>query len=450
MADDGFNAALQSYPKAAPPITSPLEVAGQITDYQQKQANLSQSKLDQANQSLGYMTRAMGSLGPDASKKDYLKVGQNVVDMGLVPKEMLGTYVQRLQAAPTAKDFFNEFMTAAASHQQQIDYHLGRVGTSENGQTVTPTVISPKPGFGQKPIGVPVQQQAPPTSLGYDENGQPRTLGAQPPQLAPGTAAQPTPLPVARPAMPVQRPVMPNAASGPTGPTSQQQPAAGFPQPRGAAAGTAPNFEVGQKMYANDQTAATSKSTALKPLEEAYDLAKTVSTGPGTENLNKARAYLINAGVIKADQNNPAVIYAELNKNLAQFVDKNGSRSDADLAVKESGNANAKTQVQPALLHMVQKIISRERIEIARPQAFEGKDYQNYGSHSASFPTSQDERAYGVDKMDPAEARALYLDMKNKAVNGKPSEKREAIKFLKSYITARKTGQVKDLPEAGN
>lgn len=449
----GLDADTSSYPKPGLPV-SPLDIAQKFGNLQQQKLQIDQSKLDQANQALGYMTRAMGSLGPDASKDDYEKVGQNAVDMGLVPQNMLSIYTQRLQAAPTAKDFFNEFITAAQGHQEQINYHLGQPGVVSNGQTDTPVATSVKPGFGQRPIGLPVQQQPPPTAIG-NVNGQPTALGAQPPQLAPGTVAQPTPLPVQRPgglpAGPITSPALQGQSSNfggnvvaanvePTTNAATGAPQAN-PQPRGYAAGPPPNFEVGQKMYAVDQANATSKATALKPLEEAYDLAKSVSTGPGTETLNKARSYLVNAGVIKADQTSPTVIYAELNKNLAQFVDKNGSRSDADLAVKESGNANAKTQVQPALLHMVQKIIGRERIEIARPQAFGSSDYQNYGKHSASFPTSQDERAYSIDKLPPDEAKRLYADMRTKALAGNA----EGIKFMKSLATAKKTNQVTGL-----
>ena len=131
-----------------------------------------------------------------------------------------------------------------------------------------------------------------------------------------------------------------------------------------------------------------------------------------------------------------------LNKNLAQFVDKNGSRSDADLAIKESSNANAKTQVQPALLHMVQKIIGREKIEIARPGSFDNQDHSKYGEHASRFPSSQDERAYTIDKIPSDDARQLYIEMKNKAVNGKGAEKQEGIKFLKSLSNAKRLGLI--------
>ena len=81
-----------SYPKpVAPP--SLLDVAQKVGSLQQQQLGISQQKLDQANQALGYMTRAMGSLGPDANKEEYAAVAQNAVKQGLVPQAQLNTYM---------------------------------------------------------------------------------------------------------------------------------------------------------------------------------------------------------------------------------------------------------------------------------------------------------------------------------------------------------------------
>lgn len=429
-----------SYPK---PQAQPsgLAIAGQIKSLQQQDLGISQAKLDQANQSLNYMTRAMGSLGPDATKEDYLKVGQNVVDMGLVPKEMLGTYAQRLQAAPTAKDFFNEFMTAAASHQQQIDYHLGRAGESSNGQTVTPTVTSVKPGFGQRPTGLPVQQQAPPISTAVDENGQQRALGAQPPQLAPGTVAQPTPLPAARPAMP-------NASSGPTGPTVRRtdlEPttfADRFPQPRGASAGAPPLQEEGKRQLTEDQANAAQKMTAVKPAILAMKLMDGLRSGPSTEPYNKAVALLKANNIIdtKADSD-PTVVYQEVNKYLHQYLKARGGRSDADLTAAENSSPNVGTQLNPALQSLTRSAIAQDRIEAARPNVFtkSGRtDYQNYGEHRASFPQSMDERAFSLDTMPKEESQKLVRKMVAK-YKANPKNV-EANRFLNSLHTAEKEG----------
>jgi len=155
--------------------------------------------MDQANQALGYMTRAMGSLGPNATKDDYAAVAQNAVKQGLVPQEQLNSYMERLQAAKKRSRFYNEFMTAAVGHQEAINYHLGQRQDISTGQTVTPAVSSVKPGFGVRPISAPIQQQLPVGTEGVDTqrtlpDGRPNPnygakslIGPQPAQIPSGT-----------------------------------------------------------------------------------------------------------------------------------------------------------------------------------------------------------------------------------------------------------------------
>lgn len=438
---------VDSYPKAAPPITSPFEVANQIGAYQLQQQALSKSKLDQANQSLNYMTRAMGSLGPDASKEDYLKVGQNVVDMGLVPQAMLNTYQQRLQAAPDAKSFYNEFMNAAADHQQQINYHLGQLGTSNNGQTETPTVSSVKPGFGQRPIGMPVQQQTPPSATVMNSDNQPTTVGAQPPQLAPGTVATPTPLPAAGMSqstpMPVARPN--NLSSLTTGPetvTQRIDNANSQLQPRGFSAGAPPNFEEGKKKLAEDQLVASQRMTAVKPAIAAMKLLPGLNTGPGTEPWNKAVGFLKAQGVIPTGkEDDKTVVYQEADKYLHQYLKGRGGRSDADLAAAEKSSPGVGVQLNPALQNLTRSAVAQDMIEAARPTAFTSagrKDYQNYGEHQATFPQSVDQRAFEAAMMPEKDRNALV--QKFIARYKKNPKDAEANKFLNSIHIAEKAG----------
>lgn len=246
----GLEADTSSYRQPMP--VSPLDVTSKAIQVAQQGQTLDASKMANANTALQHITRAMTSLGPDATKEDYAAVAENAVRQGLVPKEQLNVYMERLAKATDAKSFFNEFATAAATLQEQLNFHLGVPGQSATGQTVTPTVTSVKPGFGVRPTGMPVQMQAPPTTPVVGPSGQPQLLGPQPPQLAPGTTAVPTPLPVERPpAASATAPMVPRKlpverVSGPTGETIRRtdlEPTTfenRFPVPTGAAVGTAP------------------------------------------------------------------------------------------------------------------------------------------------------------------------------------------------------------------
>lgn len=440
----GLDADVSSYNQPLP--VSPLKVAGEVGALQQQKQQIDQAKLDQANQALGYMTRAMGSLGAQASKEDYAKVAQNAVDMGLVPQNMLNTYMERLQKAPNAGAFYNEFITAAGETQKQMDYHLGRVSQNANGQTVTPTVISQKPGFGERPIGMPVQQQPPPGTPTFDESNQPRFLGAQPPQTAPGAVAGPTPLPVARPgSMPVERPAM--APPAPAMPQPSQAPAtfaertdAAFPKPTGPAAGPSPLFEEGKKTYTEDQRNAGARAFAIKPAIQALKLMPGLATGPGTEQFTNLVAAAKAWGIVDTKaENDPTVLRQELNKKLAQYVGSSpiGQRSDAAQTLAEAGSPNPKVQVTQALQALTRDAVALDRVQILKPNAFKGQDFQGYIKHNGTFPQSIDEKALTLDLLPDADRVKLVNRMAAQYKNGNADEKARANKFLETLKLAK-------------
>jgi hypothetical protein len=364
--------------------------------------------------------------------------------------------MERLQKAPDAKSFFNEFITAAQSTQAQINYHLGIPGQSDNGQTVTPTVTSPKPGFGVRPTGMPVQQQAPPTSVAFDENNQPRALGAQPPQLAPGTVAVPTPLPVERPSAPsaaapiAPRPLPVQRVSGPTGETIRRtdlEPAsvedrinAAYPKPAGAAAGPTPLFEEGKKAYTQDQLNASNRAQAIKPAIGALKLMPGLSTGPGTEQFTNAIAALKGWGFLStAAENDPTVARQEINKKLAQFVQGSGlaNRSDAAQALAEAGSPSAKVQILPALVNLTRDAVALDRVKILQPQAFKGGKFDDYIKHGGNFPQSVDEKALTLDLMDSKEREKLVTKMRSQYEKGDAAAKKRAVRFFETYQLAK-------------
>lgn len=443
-----------SYPKASLPVQkSPLEQAAQFQQLDSGKLTIDRQKLENTDKALGFMTRAMGSLGPNATKDQYASVAQNAVQMGLVPPEMLQTYTQRLQAAPSSQAFYNEFMTAAAGHQDQLDYHLGRPGTLDTGQTIQPVTTSQKPGFGVRSTGAPIQQQLP-VGTQVNVNGQPQFLGAQPPQVGAGAVAAPPAAPGVR--LPVARPP---TVSGPSGPTQRRtdmeaggpvgaaplspadRVAQGF-QAAGPPAGAPPMFEEGKHQLAEDQLLAAQKMTAVKPALEGLKLLPGLRSGPGTEPFNKAVAFLKANNLISTEQeNDPTVVYQEANKYLSQYLKGRGGRSDADLAAAEKSSPNVGVQLNPALQNLTRTAIAQDRIEAARANAFTqgGRtDYQNYGAHRAAFPQSIDDKAFQLDLMDPDKSAKLVDQMHDKYKKN-PKDK-DAIKFFNSLDIAKKQG----------
>lgn len=416
---------------------SPMEIASQFAGMQQQKLAIDQAKLDQANQGLTYMTRAMGALGPDAPKEAYIKAAEDAVKMGLVPEQQLQVFADKAMSAPNSQAFYNEFMTTAADHQQQINYHLGQPANNANGQTVTPTVRSVKPGFGERPIGLPVQQQNPPSTPTFNESNQPQFLGAQPNQVAPGAVAGPTPLPVSRPAgLPVERPVA--APDAPA--TFAQRTDAAFPKPTGPAAGPSPLFAEGKDAYTKAQLNAGGRAQAIKPAIQALKLMPGLATGPGTGQFNDLVAAAKAWGIVDTKaENDPTVLRQEIEKKLAQYVGGSpiANRSDAAQTLAEAGSPNPKKQILPALQALTRDAIALERVQILAPQAFKGQDYQNYIKHQGTFPQSIDEKALSLDMLPDADRAKLVNRMVNQYKNGNADEKARANKFLETLKLAR-------------
>ena len=480
---DGFST--DSYPK--PPVLpaqkSLLDQAQQFQQLDQGQLAINQAKLNQANQALGYMTRAMGSLGPDASKDDYLAVGQNAVKMGLVPANMLSAYTQRLQAAPTAKDFYNEFMTASADHQQQINYHLGQPGIMQNGQTATPIAQSPK--FGIRATGLPIQTQNPVGTETTDTNpnlpnGQPNPnygskslIGPQEPQIPAGSApansgipGQYVPqgqsrLPVAQPQTNTQSnaapaamlPVSKGNITGPnttvTGVDVQDAPA-NFNQrftgaPSGPTTSLPPMYEQGKNAYVQDQQTASAKMLAAKPAIQALPLMQTPGflSGPLTDQFTKVVAGLKSTGLINiADNADPTAIRQEAVKKLNQYVSNSpiGQRSDNALIMQEASSPNPNVQILPALIKLTKDAVALDRVQAMMPNAFKGQDYQNYIRHKGTFPQSIDEKALTLD-LEPEDKSKELVDNMAKQLQSKNNRERAAAdKFFKTLRMAKDQG----------
>ncbi len=431
-----------SYPKAAMPV-SPLDIAGKIGGLQQQKLAIDQAKLDQANQALTYMTRAMGSLGPNASKEDYLKVGQNAVDQGLVPQNTLNTYAQRLQAAPDSQSFYKEFMTAAADHQQQIQMHTGLNSTAQDNKNVfqgkTDVMTGGFKPATQMPIQIPV------ATPGYDQNNQ---------QVFEQPAGPSGVVPVPRPRpMPIQPLAAPAPTTGPTGPTVEttggpNSPPATFAQRTDAAfphltAGPTPLFPEGKDAYTKDQLSASARSQAIKPAIQALKLMHGISTGPATEKITDLVATAKALGLIDIKEtDDPTVIRQEINKKLAQYVGNNPnvSRSDAGQALAEAGSPSAKVQILPALQNLTRDAVALDRVKILQPRAFEGTDYQNYIKHQGKFPDNIDERALTLDMLPEKDRDKLVNSVKNQYKNGNAEEKKKAERFIETLTLAKKHG----------
>ena len=92
---DGLSVDTSTYPRPPAPVNA-LDTAAKFQGLQQGaqqlqsgQLVIAKQKLDNANQAYGYMTRALNSLGPNATREQLIGMGQNMVDQGMVPPAMV-------------------------------------------------------------------------------------------------------------------------------------------------------------------------------------------------------------------------------------------------------------------------------------------------------------------------------------------------------------------------
>lgn len=346
--------------------------------------------------------------------------------------------------------------------------------TMDDGANVTPGRVYERGG--PVPTGYPIQKQAPPTQAEFDENNNPRYRGSQNPELPAG--AQPveggfpgqyrpaggglpvangqTPIPQPRPALPVAGKPNMNLTGGGnavTGVDTQNIPTdvspANFAQryqgPSGGKSGADPMFTEGKDAYARAQLVAGAKAQALKPLIQAIPLMQTPGflSGPLTDQFTKAVAALKSTGIINiADNADPTAIRQEAVKKLYQYLSNSpaAQRSDSAQTLKEAGSPNPNVQILPALIKLAKDQVALDRIEIAMPNAFKGKDLQNFSKHVGTFPQSVDERAFVLDQDPPEKSKALVDKMVAQRLSKNNRERVEAEKFLRSLDIADEQG----------
>ncbi len=426
----GLEPDVSSYNQPLP--VSPLDVAGKVGSLQQQKLSIDQAKLDQANQGLTYMTRAMGALGPDATKEQYIKAAEQAVKMGLVPPQQLKVFAEKAAAAPDSKSFFNEFMTSAATAQEQIALHIGRNKDMQDQKNIYSGVErSPLHGGGFSPATRMPVQIAPGTP-GY--NPQNEQVFEQP-EGPSGVVS----VPRARPALPVERP-----ASGPTGPTrdiTAETPTSIANRLEPLKAGPSPLFAEGKDAYSKDQLLASGKAQAIKPAIQALRLmGPGLATGPGTAQFNDLVAMAKAWGLVNIkEDSDPTVVRQEIEKKLAQYVGSSpvGQRSDAAQTLAEAGSPNPKKQILPALQNLTRDAVALDRVQMLAPQAFKGNDYQNYVKHKGNFPNSIDEKALTLDLIEDGEREKLVSKMKRDYREGDAAAKKRATKFFETVDLAK-------------
>lgn len=442
------------------------EAMQQFNAVEQQEINIDRSKLELAIKNQDQLLTTLNSLPKDASAEEMRQWGQSAVKSKLVNPRTYAEFVTNMPA-PTGDPVKDR--EALTRYRQTVEQRA--LGTAEamkwkygvdtsvdTGQSVQPAMLDLRSGA-IRPAGAPIQRQLPVEAPVVGPEG-PRSLGPQAAVVPEGM--EPVPGGLAGQFRPKRLPVGPVTDERIKGQSSnfggnvigvQVEDASatlnerfngtgfGAYKPIGPATGQTPMFEEGKRMLVADQQEASQRAMRVKPAAQALQLMQQpgMLSGPLSEQFTQGVAALKTFGLIPSDMNDPTAIRQEVAKKLAQYVSGNpvGQRSDSAQVLAEASSPNPKTQTLPALIKLTKDAIILDRVQAAMPNAFKDKDLSTYGKFKAAFPSSIDERAFGLD-MEKDKGKQLVLDMR-KRLDKNPKDK-EANKFFNSLKLADEQG----------
>lgn len=436
----GLEADTGSYNQPLP--VGPLDMAGKLGSLQQQNQQIQsgaiaidKQKLDLMNTQFGLMNAELSGMidNPNITKEQAAERLNKFADTFKLPPEARSHMISELNAAPSVKAFSENALRRGMSTQERINQQYGTTESQNDGAQVYQGVRAPAAKGGSFTASTQMPVQIQPGTIGYDQNNQQQFV---PPAGPSGV------VPVPRTRLPVEP--MPAPTTGPTGPsvrTDAGAPATLAERSAPLTAGPSPLFEKGTAAYTAAQLQASNRAQAIKPAIQALKLMPGLATGPGTGQFTDLVAAAKAWGIVDTKaENDPTVLRQELSKKLAQYVSGNpiGQRSDAAQTLTEAASPDPKKQILPALINLTRDAVALDRVQILKPNAFKGNDYQNYIKHEGNFPQSVDEKALTLDLMPTTEREALVKKMVNKYKNN-PKDA-DAIKFLNTVKLAKEHG----------
>jgi hypothetical protein len=425
------------------------------TQNQRQQVGLSQDKIDLVHKQFDGLMGMVTSLAQDpriGTAQGPELVQQTIsraVKMGMAPQDLVDQAMQTLPQNPA--DIPQWVRTQASTmldNKQRFDAVYGVPGTLDNGSSVQPVAVSPITGV--HPIAAPFQKTLSPESRaqpisGTNAQGQPtitplggvlaqggyNAMTAQPQTAPNGPANQMQPYGAGNPA--------PQPAGQPTAAPSGSVVMGPVP---GVVEGAQASAKASADKYSNDAAAQTNYQQNMMPIQQAFEHVKALGPtgmGPGSEEFNQMKSFLVTMGVMNPDQKLSDTDQA--NKYLSAMMRTSGfTGSDAQLDAAGKANPTMKTS-QGAAMAVIQKAAAMARMQNAQVQAFQtsGQGTETYSKWAAGWNAKQNAAAYAFDMMEPAQRLAYAKSLKGD----------DLAKFRSSLATAVGLGLVTP-PANGN
>lgn len=412
------------------------------TETQRQGVGLSQDKITLAHQGFQWLSQGLGSLAQDpriatpagpAMLKQFAAQG---VQQGWLTPEVANAEITNMPQDPSQlPQYVQNLNVRAQDAAGQFAQIYGNAGTINNGNTIVPVTSSPIMGVRRIGADIPVQT-SPSERLGLvqgtNAQGQPTVTPA-------GVVAQQagmnplTGMPATAPNQPVN-----HLQPYPAGQAPVQAPAGGGSVVTGASPGAleakkAVGTASGQQLAADTAQEANYQAD-ITPLVKARDaLIKLgpTGTGPGKDQINEAKSFLISNGIMSPDESVQA--FDEAKKYLTQSAQSGNPNTNDKLAAAFAGNPSVNVS-NAAAVDVLKTALSLRRLQNAKVQAFNasGEQPDTYNQWATKFNSGQDPVAYGFDMMTP--------EQRTKYVKGLSVPARQ--KFVASLQTATQLGLV--------
>lgn len=436
------------YPRAQP--INPLEIANQAAQYrnmliqnQRQQVGLSQDKITLAHQGFQWLSQGLGSLAADpriatpAGPGMLKQFAAQGVQQGWLTPEVANAEIANAPTDPAQlPQYLQNLNVRAQDAANQFSQIYGTPGTLSNGSQTLPVASSVLSGI--RPIGAPITMTTTPGERaalvnGTDAQGRPTVTPAANVLQQAGLNAM-TVQPQTAPSGPANR-LVPFGQDNPAPVQAAQGGSVVMGPPAGQVEAQTQAAKVSSDKYSADAAAQTNYQQNILPIEQAYQSVKALGTtgvGPGSEELNQMRSFLVTMGVMNPSDN--LKDFDEANKYLTQMARSTGfTGSDAQLAAAQQASPSMKTS-NGAALAVLQKAAALARMQNAQVRAFEasGQGPEKYSKWATSWNSSQNPVAYAFDMMTP-EDRSAYV---------KTLSAPERQKFVSSLQTATQLGLV--------
>lgn len=422
------------------------------TETQRQGVGLSSDKIQLAHQGFQWLSQGLGSLAQDpriatpagpAMLKQFAAQG---VQQGWLTPEVANAEIANMPTDPAQlPQYVQNLNVRAQDAGNQFAQIYGTPGTINNGNNIIPVTSSAIGGV--RRIGANIPMQTSPgerASLvpGTDAQGRPTVTPAatvlqnanmNPLNAMPATAPAPSPTNQLQPYPAGQAPVAAGQAPAGNGGSVPMGPPAGQVEAQKKSA------DISAEKYSTDAAAQTNYQQNIMPIQQAYEHVKALGAkgiGPGSEELNQAKSFLVTMGIWPADKE--LSDFDQANKYLSAMARSNGfTGSDAQLSAAQQANPSMKTS-NGAALAVLQRAAAMARMQNAQVQAFQALQGtpqggpENYSKWAAGWNAKQNAAAYAFDMMDPTQRQAYV----------KTLSAPELTKFKASLGTAMQLGLV--------